>query len=99
MKNEVTIKILDEVGSFAENKDKARDIRVNEIDPALTAAKNVILYFAGVTGTTQSFIHALISQLIRDYTPDVLESIEFKHCSQEVQGIITIVVDYMQQVD
>ena len=96
---QIKIEIKSRVGDFAENKDKARDIRIKDIEPALKQSKKIVINFSGVTGATQSFIHALLSQLIRDYGPEVLEQIDFKNCNPEVQGVITIVVDYMQQVD
>lgn len=91
------IKIFKEAGPFAENKDIARDIRLNDLMPALEKRKNVILDFEKVEGATQSFIHALISDLIRKYGNEVLDSIQFKSCNETIKGIITIVVDYMQE--
>ena len=91
------IEIRTHAGAFAENKDTARDLRLNEIIPALEQKEEVVLNFAGVDATTQSFIHALISDLLRKYGSDVLDRIEFKSCNDTVKKIITIVVDYMQE--
>jgi hypothetical protein len=91
------IKIRGHAGAFAENKDIAKDIRLTEIVPALAKNEEVTLDFAGVDGTTQSFIHALISDLLRKYGSDVLDRVEFKSCNDTVRKIITIVVDYMQE--
>ncbi|MCY1560122.1 hypothetical protein D9M68_972230 [compost metagenome] len=52
--------------------------------------------FKGVTSATQSFIHALISQTIRNFGVEILNKIEFKNCEIKVQTIIEIVVDYVQ---
>lgn len=84
-------------GAFAENKDIARDIRLGEIVPALEKKEEVVLDFAGVDATTQSFIHALISGLLRKYGSGVLDRVEFKSCNDTIRKIITIVVDYMQE--
>ncbi len=84
-------------GAFAENKDVARDLRLKEIIPALDAKEVVVLDFARVDAATQSFIHALISDLLRKYGSAVLDRIEFKSCDETVKKIITIVVDYMQE--
>jgi len=89
------IKILNKTGSFAENKDAARDIRL-KIMPVLKK-ENVILDFNGVEGATQSFIHALISDIIRVYGPDILDKIYFKNCNEMIKKIISIVADYMQE--
>lgn len=99
MKKAISIKLVKQVGEFAENKDAARDIRQEKIIPALNKSQEVVLDFSGIEAATQSFIHALISELIRDYGPEVLDRISFKDCNQTVQKIIEIVVDYMQQSD
>ena len=83
--------------TFAENKDLARDIRLNKIIPALDNNQEVILDFEGMDSATQSFIHALISDLIRKYGIQVLDRISFKNCHETIKKIINIVVDYMQE--
>lgn len=94
--SKVTINILAQAGTFAENKDTARDIRREEILPALGKNKTVILDFSGVTSATQSFIHALISHVIRQHGIDVLDRLLFKSCNDVVKNIVSIVTDYMQ---
>ena len=86
-------------GDFAENKDLAQKIRLENIIPTLTNGEDIILDFAGVTGTTQSFIHALISDPIRQFGGGVLDRLKFKNCSPFVQKIIIIVSEYMQASD
>ena len=93
----IKIELLKTVGSFAENKDMARDIRLNKIIPALENNKEVTLDFKGVDSATQSFIHALISDLIRNYGVEILNKIYFKNCSETIKKIVNIVVDYMQE--
>lgn len=93
----INIKIFKKVGKFADNKDIARDISVNKLIPALEKGSNIILDFDQVEGATQSFIHALISDLIRKYGNEVLDQMQFKSCNETIKGIITIVVDYMQE--
>lgn len=95
--NQTIIKIYDKAGDFAENKDIARDIRLNEIIPALEKQEKVVLNFEKVSTTTQSFIHALISDIFRIYGFDVLDRIIFKSCTETVKEIINIVIDYMQE--
>lgn len=90
------ILIFDKAGEFAENKDVARDIRLQEIIPALKENEEVVLDFEKVGAATQSFIHALISDILRNYGNDVLERITFKSCNDTIKKIINIVVDYMQ---
>ena len=93
----IYIKLFKKAGSFAENKDLARDIRLKEIMPALRRNENIVLDFENVEAVTQSFVHALISDPIRIYGNEVLERITFKSCNETVQKIIMIVTDYMQE--
>ena len=91
-----TIVFFPVVGSFGEDKDAARDVRLRVIVPALEAGENLILDFKKVDSITQSFCHALLSDLIRNYGIDVLDRISFANCTDEVKGIIEIVTEYMQ---
>jgi len=91
------IDIFEKAGSFAENKDIARDIRLSEIIPALEKKEEVVLDFDRVAAATQSFIHALISDIIRKYGNDILDRILFKSCNETIKQIINIVIDYMQE--
>ena len=93
------INVLSLVGTFAENKDIARDIRKTKIVPALEKKEDVTLDFKGVTGATQSFVHALISEIIRTEGPESLDHIYFKNCNETIQKIITIVTEYMQEAE
>jgi hypothetical protein len=92
-----TISIVERAGAFAENKDVARDIRIQEIAPALNNDEEIILDFHGVDAATQSFVHALLSDILRKYGTAVLERLEFKSCNIKVQKIIEIVAEYMQE--
>ena len=92
------ISIFQKAGNFAENKDVARDIRLHDILPALEkGSDDVVLDFEGVTGATQSFIHALLSQLIRDYGDAIFIRLMFKNCNATVQQVVNIVADYMAE--
>lgn len=84
------------IGVFAENKDIARDIRINIILPALEKNEEVTLDFIKVESATQSFIHTLISDIIRKKGIEVLDFIYFKNCNETIKKIVEIVVEYMQ---
>lgn len=90
------IKIYDYTSDFAENKDQAKLIRTDFIVPALIEKKEVILDFKLVTSVTQSFIHALIREIIKDFGVDILDRLLFKNCNENIQKIISIVVEYIQ---
>ena len=93
----ISIKLFDFVGAFAENKDQAQTLRNDQIIPALNRGEEVILDFEKIDAATQSFVHALISDLFRNYGNDILDRLSFKNCNETVQKIIEIVVDYMQE--
>lgn len=94
-----TLSIFDHAGAFAENKDIARKMRVESILPALEMKQTVTLDFAQVSGTTQSFVHALISELFRKFGSGVMDQLNFKNCNETVQKIIILVCDYMQEAE
>ena len=93
----ITIELYQRVGSFAEDKDIARDIRESQIKKALLSGEEVTLDFNGITLATQSFIHALISDLIRSKGIEVLDKLLFKNCSDSVKTLVNVVCDYMQE--
>lgn len=88
------IDMFSQVGAFAENKNIAQKIRLEEISPILDEKQEIVLDFKNVGGATQSFIHALISEAIRQYGIDTLDLIIFKNCNEIVKKIISIVIDY-----
>lgn len=85
------------VGDFAENKDIAKQIRIEEIIPSLLKGDEVILDFEGVKGATQSFIHALISDPIRELKDVAFDHIFYKNANEEIREIVSIVYRYMQE--
>lgn len=98
MKNDIVeIEVYKLAGLFAENKDIAQEQREGVILPALDSGKDVVLDFKNVEGATQSFVHALISDVIRNYGPIALDRVVFKNCNETIKRIVSIVVDYMQE--
>jgi hypothetical protein len=91
-----TLELYNYTSDFAENKDTARKLRLEEIEPELNIGNAITIDFQNVTSATQSFIHALISQIIRDKGVDILEKLLFKNCNDKIQTIIEIVVEYVQ---
>lgn len=91
------IKLVDKVGNYAENKDVARDVRRNYIMPALARDEDIVLDFSGVAGATQSFIHALISDPIRQYRETAFSNLCYKNANNSVKKIISVVYHYMQE--
>ena len=91
------IMMVDMAGEFCENKDVAKKVREEVLLPALERGDGVTFDFEGVSGATQSFIHALVSEALRQYPETAYDSIFYKNASAEVKEIISIVYAYMQQ--
>lgn len=89
-------KVKKYAGSFAGDKDAAASLRDSVLLPGLSKSKSVTLDFDGVELATQSFMHALLAQAVRE-DPSSLEHIEFKNCNEDIQALIEIVVDYAQE--
>ncbi len=90
----VEIKVLEGKDIFAEDKDAAKRIRVEKILPALQVGENIILDFSSIQYATQSFIHALLGEALKQYNENALDRIEFKNCSSQLRSIIELVVGY-----
>ena len=88
------VRLFDLAGGFAEDKDVARQVRVSFIKPAVESGKKIVLDFKGVAVSTQSFIHALISEAILNHGPKALRLLQFKSCNPTVKSVILTVVDY-----
>ncbi|MCI0491155.1 MAG: STAS-like domain-containing protein [Blastocatellia bacterium] len=82
------------IAGFVEDKDLARLIRIGELLPALEQGENIVLDFRQVKYATQSFIHALLGEALYKYREELLDRIEFKNCTPQLQSVIELVVDY-----
>ena len=56
------IAIKPSTGEFAEDKDRARELRVSAVVPQLESGGEVVLDFDGAKYVTQSFVHALVGE-------------------------------------
>jgi hypothetical protein len=88
--------IADTCGVNAVNKDAARRLREAQIRPAIRRGRAVTSDFSGVEVATQSFVHALIADVIRREGPDSLGFLVFKGCSPAVRAVVSLVADYSQ---
>ncbi len=91
------IRIQEVAGTFAENKDVAKKIRIEEIMPALSKNKDITFDFENVQGATQSFIHALISDPIREFKEIAFDHLLYKNANEDIQEVISIVYRYLQE--
>lgn len=92
----VRLKMREHVGGFAENKDVGRELRRTVIEPAIDSGAAVEMDFRDVAVATQSFIHALLSEAIRQAPDKALGLMSFKNCSPAVKSTITLVAEYTQ---
>ncbi|SFM61685.1 STAS-like domain-containing protein [Methylobacterium pseudosasicola] len=90
----INLNIFEIVGSFGEDKDAAARLREAVIKPTIQGKEEIIIDFLGVTLVTQSFIHALISDVLRTNGEDALDFMDFKNCDAVVKGIISTVIQY-----
>lgn len=89
-----TIRLLSYFGSFASNKDIARELRLSAILPRLAKGESIILDFTGIEGSTQGLIHALIAEPLQIYDQDILRLLKFKSASPIMKTLISLVIDY-----
>lgn len=90
------ILLFEYTGDFAENKDIAKNLRIDIIEPEMKIGNKVTIDFDNVTSATQSFIHALISEVIRVFGVDIIDNLLFKNCNDQIKTIIRIVIEYVQ---
>ena len=93
----ITVKMYNEAGKFAENKEIAKTIRTKLIIPNLENNNMIVFDFNHIEGCTQSFIHALLSKPIRDFRETAFNNLLYQNADQDVKKIISIVYRYMQE--
>ena len=90
----VTVKLHAGIGGFAGDKDEAKKLRMETILPAFHDGKEVILDFSEVKYSTQSFVHALLGEVLQRFCEPALDKLEFKNYSPQVKSLVQLVVDY-----
>lgn len=90
----VVIRVEGGMSGFTEDKDQARELRKEKILPAVEAGKNVIIDFSEVKNSTQSFVHALIGEVLQHCKETALERLEFRSCNPQLRSLVQLVVDY-----
>lgn len=86
--------IKDFCGQFAENKDKAKEIRENYLREWVNSDGIITIDFKDVDSSTQSFIHAMISSVFQEKGDTMLDKFEFINCNKAVKSLITTVINY-----
>ena len=90
----IKIELKASASGFAEDKEDAKAIRINQILPSLDKGDAVVLDFSKVKYATQSYIHALIGEPLRRFKEVALARLEFKNCSPQLKSLVELVVDY-----
>jgi len=88
------VKVADFSGSFAQDKDAAKLIRIEHLEPMVKKRERAVVDFSGVDFATQSFLHALLAGIVRTSGEDALEFLAFKGCNEHLKGMITTVIEY-----
>lgn len=90
----MTIKVKDICGHFAGNKDSAKDIREKYLKKWVKEDGIIVLDFRDIDSSTQSFVHAMLSQLFQIYGESMLDKFEFKNCNMAMKSLIVTVINY-----
>jgi hypothetical protein len=90
----ITIKLHAGISEFTDDKDEAKRIRIQIILPALEKNQRVILDFKKVKSSTQSFVHALLGEVLQRFKEPALNKMEFRNCAPLMKSLIELVVDY-----
>ena len=92
----VVVRVAPDASTLAQNKVRAEEIRRTEILPGLRRGENVSLDVSGVSLTTQSYMHALLAEVLRELgaegTPGRLYVVA---ASGQVKQVVRIVVGYI----
>ena len=80
------------VEPFAEDNATANQIRDRELRPRIETGEPVVLDFAGVRSPTQSFVHALLSEILK--IPGSLVRLSFVNCTPSAREILKAVAAY-----
>lgn len=80
------------VRDFAEDNPQALLIRQNEILPRMARGESTVIDFAGVRSVTQSFVHALLSEPLKQ--PGSLLRLSFANCTASTREILRVVAAY-----
>lgn len=81
------------VRDFEENVEEAGRIRDEIVATALSSGRMAILDFSGISFATQSFVHALIYKVLRDF-PQVASALSIANCTNSTREAILAVAGY-----
>lgn len=80
------------VGEFSEDVERAATVRDNLLMPAVRNGDMVVLDFSGARFATQSFVHALLNDALKE--PGSLTRLSFVNCTKSTEEAIRAVAAY-----
>lgn len=82
------LQLFSEFGSFAANGTIGNEFRVSKIEPFWQTHDKIILDFQGIHSMTDSFVNALVGNLVEAHPEDFKEKLKFQNCSPLVRSFI-----------
>ncbi|MBE0626616.1 MAG: DUF4325 domain-containing protein [Burkholderiales bacterium] len=82
-----------QVAKYQENVEEAARIRESIIIPLITAGQLVVMDFGGIRFATQSFVHACMYRVLKDF-PTACHLLSLARCSEPTRQAIRVVAAY-----
>lgn len=82
------------IDGFNDDKEQAKVVRTEILMPTLEQNRSVVIDFKKVKTSTQSFMHALLGEVLVRFRESALAKLEFRNCSRQVKTLVEVVVDY-----
>lgn len=82
------LNLAEEFGPRLADGERAAEFRMGRIDPYVGLCMQIELDFTGIRSANSSFVNALVSGLIEQHGPQVLERMTFKGCNPVVRVLV-----------
>lgn len=89
----VRVHVAPDARALAVDRPRARRLADEQVAPLLAEGRSVQLDFSGTRVATQSFCHALLSELFREHGVELLDRVRFIACSAQVEPLIRLAVN------
>jgi hypothetical protein len=88
----MNIIVTEEPDSFLSGAERALQIRMTQLVPAIKQGETVEIDFSNVRGTSQSWMNAFVMGTLLECGVESLKYMKFKHCNSLVKELITFSV-------
>lgn len=92
--NNLHIKLYSHFGGFCDDGDHASIILSTIIDPKIDLVNKIVLDFEGVRNINSSFANSLISNIIIQNGPGIIDKLQFKNCNEKIKSLIEVAVHF-----